>query len=81
MVTFNGVNHLAMTTGDMDRTIRFWRDLLGMRLAAGLDQPGCRHYFFQTSDATLITFFERSGVEPGVTYFTRRGHHRMGTWQ
>ena len=64
MVRFNGVNHLAMATGDMDRTIRFWRDLLGMRLVAGLGQPGYRHYFFQLSDADLIAFFEWSGVQP-----------------
>jgi len=44
---FNGVNHLAMATRDMDKTIRFWRDLLGMRLVAGLGQPGYRQYFFQ----------------------------------
>ena len=66
MVRFNGVNHLAMATGDMDRTIRFWRDLLGMRLVARLGQPGYRHYFFQISDADLIAFFEWSGVEPVV---------------
>jgi len=64
MVRFNGVNHLAMATGDMDRTIRFWRDLLGMRLVAGLGQPGYRHYFFQISDADLIAFFEWPGVKP-----------------
>jgi len=61
---FNGVNHLAMATGDMDRTIRFWRDLLGMRLVAGLGRPGYRHYFFQISDNDLLAFFEWSGVEP-----------------
>jgi catechol 2,3-dioxygenase-like lactoylglutathione lyase family enzyme len=64
MVRFNGVNHLAMATGDMDKTIRFWRDLLGMRLVAGLGQPGYRHYFFQISDSDLIAFFEWPGVEP-----------------
>jgi len=64
MIKFNGVNHLAMATGDMDKTIRFWRDLLGMRLVAGLGQPGYRHYFFQISDSDLIAFFEWSGVEP-----------------
>ena len=64
MVTFNGVNHLAMATGDMDGTIRFWRDLLGMRLVAGLGQPGYRHFFFQISDSDLIAFFEWSDVEP-----------------
>lgn len=64
MINFNGVNHLAMATGDMDRTIRFWRDLLGMRLVAGLGQPGYRHYFFQISGTDLIAFFEWEGVEP-----------------
>ena len=64
MVRFNGVNHLAMATGDIDRTIRFWRDLLGMRLVAGLGRPGYRHYFFQISDEDMIAFFEWPGVEP-----------------
>ena len=64
MVKFKGVNHLAMATGDMDKTIRFWRDLLGMRLVAGLGQPGYRHYFFEISKDDLIAFFEWPGVEP-----------------
>ncbi len=64
VVNFNGVNHLAMVTGDMDRTIRFWRDLLGMRLVAGLGRPGYRHYFFQLSDTDLVAFFEWRGVQP-----------------
>ena len=64
MVRFNGVNHLAMATGDMDKTIRFWRDLLGMRLVAGVGQPGYRHYFFEISKTDLIAFFEWPGVKP-----------------
>jgi catechol 2,3-dioxygenase-like lactoylglutathione lyase family enzyme len=60
---FNGVNHLAMATGDMDKTIRFWRDLLGMRLVAGLGRKGYRHYFFQISDTDLMAFFEWPNVE------------------
>lgn len=64
MIKFNGVNHLAMATGDMDRTIRFWRDLLGMRLVAGLGSPGYRHYFFELSGNDLLAFFEWPGVEP-----------------
>ncbi len=64
MIKFNGVNHLAMATGDMDKTIRFWRDLLGMRLVAGLGQPGYRHYFFQLSDKDMIAFFEWPGIKP-----------------
>lgn len=58
MVTYTGINHLAMATRDMDRTIRFWRDLLGMRLVVGLGRPGYRHYFFEISQTDMIAFFE-----------------------
>jgi catechol 2,3-dioxygenase-like lactoylglutathione lyase family enzyme len=53
-----------MATGDMDKTILFWRDLLGMRMVAGLGKPGYRHYFFHISDNDLLAFFEWSDVEP-----------------
>jgi len=62
---FTGINHLAMATGDMDATIRYWRDLLGMRLVAGLGHPGYRHYFFEIAPQDMIAFFEWPGVEPG----------------
>ena len=58
MVKYTGINHLAMATADIDMTIRFWRDLLGMRLVAGLGRPGYRHYFFEISDHDMIAFFE-----------------------
>jgi catechol 2,3-dioxygenase-like lactoylglutathione lyase family enzyme len=64
MPTYTGINHLAMVTGDMDSTIRFWRDLLGMRLVAGLGHSGYRHYFLEISDHDMIAFFEWPGVEP-----------------
>jgi catechol 2,3-dioxygenase-like lactoylglutathione lyase family enzyme len=75
MIKFNGINHLAMATGDMDRTIRFWRDLLGMRLVAGLGKPGYRHYFFEISETDLIAFFEW----PGVVAFPHKDHGRPVT--
>jgi catechol 2,3-dioxygenase-like lactoylglutathione lyase family enzyme len=52
-----------MVTKDMDRTIRFWRDLLGMRLVAGLGKPGYRHYFFEISEHDMIAFFEWPDVK------------------
>lgn len=64
MPTYTGINHLAMVTGDMDATLRFWRDLLGMRLVAGLGHPGYRHYFLEISDQDMIAFFEWPGIEP-----------------
>ncbi len=64
MIRYNGINHLAMATGDMDATIRFWRDLLGMTLIAGLGKPGYRHYFFGVSEKDSIAFFEWPMVKP-----------------
>lgn len=64
MTAYTGIHHLAMATGDMEMTIRFWRDLLGMRLVAGLGRPGYRQYFFEISPTDLIAFFEWPGVQP-----------------
>jgi catechol 2,3-dioxygenase-like lactoylglutathione lyase family enzyme len=64
MVNYTGINHLAMVTHDMRVTIRFWRDLLGMRLIAGLGRKGYRHYFFEISEHDMIAFFEWPHAEP-----------------
>ncbi|MFW5836392.1 MAG: VOC family protein [Desulfovibrionaceae bacterium] len=63
MFRFTGLNHLALATGDMDTTIRFWRDLLGLRLVAGLGRPGFRQYFFELGPHDLVAFFEWPGLE------------------
>lgn len=64
MLKYHGIHHLAMATNNMDKTIRFWRDLLGMRLVAGLGKPGSRQYFFEISQSSLLGFFEWTTVEP-----------------
>ena len=64
-----GINHLAFITGDMVTTIRFWRDLLGMELVAGIGHPGYRHYFFSCGN-TQVAFFEYAGAAP----MERKGH-------
>jgi len=64
MIKYSGINHLAMATSDIDRTILFWRDLLGMRLIAELGKPGYRHYFFEISEKDTIAFFEWPDVKP-----------------
>ncbi len=76
MIRYSGVNHLAMVTQDMNKTILFWRDLLGMRLVAGLGRPGYRHYFFEISENDMIAFFEWGGVEPIPE--VDHGHPRRG---
>ena len=65
MVRFKGINHLAMVTGDMDKTVRFYRDVLGMPLVATTgNQKGrypFRHYFFELGEGNTIAFFEWPG--------------------
>ena len=58
-----GINHLAFITNDMVMTIRFYRDLLGMELVAGIGHPGYRHYFFRCGN-TQVAFFEYAGASP-----------------
>ena len=62
-IHYRGIHHLAMVTRDMDRTVRFWRDFLGMRLVAGLGEKNYRHYFFEISENDMIAFFEWPNVE------------------
>ncbi|MCX7823643.1 MAG: VOC family protein [Syntrophobacterales bacterium] len=64
MAAYRGIHHLAMATRNMDETIKFWRDILGMRLILGLGKPGYRHYFFEISSNDTIAFFEWPQVEP-----------------
>ncbi len=58
-----GINHLAFITEDMEKTIRFYRDLLGMELHAGIGHGGYRHYFFRCGN-TQVAFFEYEGASP-----------------
>ncbi len=64
MIKFNGLNHLAMVTADMDATIKYWRDLLGFRMVLTMGHPGYRHYFFEIAPCSYIAFFEWDGAEP-----------------
>ena len=57
------INHLAFITSDMEKTIRYYRDLLGMELTAGIGQDGYRHYFFKTGN-NYIAFFAYAGAQP-----------------
>lgn len=50
----------------MDATVRFWRDLLGLRLIATFGGPGDRQYFFELTECDMIAFFEWPDVEPAI---------------
>ncbi len=61
---FNGINHIAFATNDLDKTVRFWRDLLGMKMIAGIGNKGSRQYFFEVAENSMISFFEWPHVQP-----------------
>ena len=63
---FNGINHLAFITNDLQKTIRFWRDLLGFPLVAGLGNAEFKHYFFQVTPKDSIAFFAYDQATPMV---------------
>jgi len=67
-VKFTGINHLAMVTGDMEGTTRFYRDVMGMPLVGTIGNvPGqypFRHYFFELGAGTTLAFFEWPDIEP-----------------
>lgn len=61
-VRFNGINHLALITPDMDQTVRFYRDIVGLPLVGALSTDAFRHYFFDLGNHNTIAFFEYFGV-------------------
>jgi len=66
-----GVNHIALVSSDMARTVRFYRDILGMPLVKTIDMPGgAQHFFFDMGNDDCLAFFWFPGAapaEPGVS--------------
>ncbi len=58
MVKYVGVHHPAFGTCDLDGTIRFWRDLLGMKLVYTTNEGTGRQVFFHVGGDNYIVFFE-----------------------
>ena len=66
MTIFKGINHLALVTADMNKTVMFYKNVLGMPLVATMgndtDSYPYRHYFFELGDGNTIAFFEWPGM-------------------
>ncbi len=60
---WQGINHLALVTPDMDVTVRFYVGVLGMRLVATTMAGPMRHYFFEMGPGNTVAFFEVAGAE------------------
>jgi catechol 2,3-dioxygenase-like lactoylglutathione lyase family enzyme len=66
MFKFKAINHLALVTSDMDKTIYFWRDLLGMKLAGGQGDREFKQYFFEIVPGSYLAFYSWPGALPLV---------------
>ena len=69
-----GVNHPALIGQDYDETVKFYTEILGMRLVLeqpNLDESRMTHLFFDAGDGNFIAYFvinEGSGLElPNAT--------------
>jgi catechol 2,3-dioxygenase-like lactoylglutathione lyase family enzyme len=64
---WRGTHHIALTTADLDATVRFYHGLLGMPLlgGGGANPVHGRHYAFDAG-GFHVGFFERPGYEAPV---------------
>jgi catechol 2,3-dioxygenase-like lactoylglutathione lyase family enzyme len=63
---WQGVNHLALVTPDMDATVRFYAGVLGMPLVTTLMAGPMRHYFFEIAPHNTVAFFEIADAQTFV---------------
>ena len=62
-VPWQGLNHLALITNDMDTTVRFWHGVMGAPLIATIGTDTFKHYFFRFGESTSVAFFQYTGHE------------------
>lgn len=78
-VPWQGLNHLALITNDMDATVRFWHGVMGAPLVATIGTDTFRHYFFEFGPQSSVAFFEYVGKhtpmisKPAGVYDERAG--------
>lgn len=66
-----GFHHITMVSADARRTVRFYRDVLGLGLVkrtVNFDDPSSYHLYFGDAagrPGTLLTFFEWAGARRG----------------
>lgn len=65
---FNGINHLALVSSDMARTVDFYQGVLGMPLVKTIELPiGMgQHFFFDCGGDDMLAFFWFPNAPEGV---------------
>ena len=75
-----GLHHTALVSGDVERTTRFYSDLLEFPLTEMIDNrdyPGSTHFFFDIGNGNLLAFFDFPGLDSGPYAEVLGGLHHV----
>ena len=78
--TARGLHHTALISSDVERTVRFYQDVLGFpltELIENRDYPGSSHFFFDIGHGNLLAFFDFPGLDVGAYGEVLGGLHHM----
>jgi catechol 2,3-dioxygenase-like lactoylglutathione lyase family enzyme len=75
-----GLHHMALLSSDVERTIRFYQELLEFPLTAifdNRDYQGSNHFFFDIGNGNLLAFFDFPGLDLGPYAEVLGGLHHV----
>jgi catechol 2,3-dioxygenase-like lactoylglutathione lyase family enzyme len=75
-----GVHHIALICADVERTVRFYQDLLEFPLTEifeNRDYKGSNHFFFDIGNGNLLAFFDLPGLDLGPYAEVLGGLHHI----
>src|SRR5579863_6575447 len=75
-----GVHHVALLSSDVERTIRFYQDVLEFPLTEifeNRDYAGSNHFFFDLGNGNLLAFFDFPGLDLGPYAEVLGGLHHL----
>ena len=78
--TARGLHHTALISSDVERTVRFYQDVLEFPLTELIDNrdyPGSSHFFFDLGHGNLLAFFDFPGLDSGPYAEVLGGLHHV----
>jgi len=78
--TARGLHHTALLCSDVERTVRFYQDVLGFPLTEiveNRDYAGSSHFFFDIGHGNLLAFFDLPGLDLGPYAEVLGGLHHL----